>query len=172
MAGTVSMGDNTTTRVSSLMKSSDVKKEQIHYRVDRTQQEFNEESEECIKLLRWLISVFIEASNVQGKSYNENGRYVSFIVIEGQNKAVTITPESSYKGGWGNIAHKIAKITYEPTTEQKVLLNKGKPLGTSFREAIRNSRWTTESTKKVHLQVEGASIRVTNETPTSERPSQ
>ncbi|KAK6786236.1 hypothetical protein RDI58_014761 [Solanum bulbocastanum] len=93
-------------------------------------------------------------------------------IVAGQNKAVTITLEYSYKGGWGNIAHKIAKITYEPTTEQKVQLNKGKPLGTSFRKAIRNSRWTTESTKKVHLQVEGASIRVTNETPTSQRPSQ
>lgn len=47
------------------------------------------------------------------------------VLIEGQNKAVTITPESSYKGGWGNIAYKIEKITYEPTTEQKVQLNKG-----------------------------------------------
>lgn len=34
MVGTVSMRDNTITRVSSLMKSSNLKKEQIHDRVD------------------------------------------------------------------------------------------------------------------------------------------
>ncbi|PHT75935.1 Isoamylase 1, chloroplastic [Capsicum annuum] len=70
-----------------------------------------------IKVLRWLVSVFIEASKVQGNvikkwnlkdhfsksycslNYNENGRYVSFIAIQGQNKSVIITPETSYKGG-------------------------------------------------------------------------
>ncbi|WMV47888.1 hypothetical protein MTR67_041273 [Solanum verrucosum] len=102
-----------------------------------------------IKVLRWLISVFIEASEVQGDSvkrwkvknlysdlfctlkYNKKGKYISFIAIQGQNKAVIITPESSYNTGWGNIAHKIAKFTYEPTTEQKTQFNKGKALGWS-----------------------------------------
>ncbi|KAG5631015.1 hypothetical protein H5410_002732 [Solanum commersonii] len=125
-----------------------------------------------IKVLRWLISVFIEASKVQGESvkrwkikdlysdffctlkYNENGRYINFIAIQGQKKAVIITPESSYNGGWGNITHKIAKFTYEPTTKQKTQSTKAKALGVSFKEAVRNNRWTTESTKKAHILVE------------------
>uniref|UniRef100_M1DGH2 Uncharacterized protein n=1 Tax=Solanum tuberosum TaxID=4113 RepID=M1DGH2_SOLTU len=176
-----------------------------------------------IKVLRWLISVFIEASKVQGDSvkrwkvkdlysdfilffmtrktrsryplgahrvkppllcnssqttgysdffctlkYNENGRYISFIAIQGQNKAVIITPESSYNTGWGNIAQKIAKFTYEPITEQKTQSNKGKALGVSFKEAVRNNRWTTKSTNKTHILVEGDRLNVVNVTPTSE----
>ncbi|KAG5627492.1 hypothetical protein H5410_012710 [Solanum commersonii] len=139
-----------------------------------------------IKVLRWLISVFIEASTVKGDSvkrwkvkdlysdffctlkYNEKGRYISFIAIQGQNKAVILTPESSYNTGWGNIAHKIAKFTYEPTTEQKTQFNKGKALGVSFKDAVRNNRWTTESTKKVHILVEGDHLKVVNVTPTLE----
>lgn len=46
--------------------------------------------------------------------YNENGRYISFIAIQGQSKSVIITPESIDKGGWGNIAHTVAKFVYEP----------------------------------------------------------
>lgn len=38
------------------------------------------------------------------------------------------------------MAHKIEKFTYEPTTKQKAQSNKGKPLETSFREAISNDR--------------------------------
>lgn len=74
--------------------------------------------------------------------YNENGRYIRFIAIQGQNKAVIITPESSYNTSWGNIAFKIAKFTYEKTQS-----NKEKALGVSFKEVVRNNRWTTESTK-------------------------
>ncbi|KAG5630998.1 hypothetical protein H5410_002715 [Solanum commersonii] len=138
-----------------------------------------------IKVLRWLISVFNEASKVQGESvkrwkikdlfsdffctpkYNENGRYISFIAIQGQKKAIIITPESSYNGVWGNIAHKIAKFTYEPTTKQKTQSTKAKALGVSFKEAVRNNRWT-ESTKKAHILVEGDHLNVVNVTPTSE----
>lgn len=72
--------------------------------------------------------------------YKENGRYVSFIAIQGQNKFIIITPESADNEGWGSMAHKIEKFTYEPTTKQKAQSNKGKPLETSFREAISNDR--------------------------------
>ncbi|KAG5614842.1 hypothetical protein H5410_014666 [Solanum commersonii] len=69
-----------------------------------------------IKVLRWLVSIFIEASKVQGKvirrwkfkehfaefycslKYNDNGRFVSFIAIQGRNKSIIITPEASYMG--------------------------------------------------------------------------
>lgn len=89
-----------------------------------------------IKVLRWLVTAFIDASKEQGKTvkrwrmkdhfsdyfctlkYNESGRYISFIAIQGQNKSVIITPESTYKGVWGNIADKIAKFIYEPKERQ------------------------------------------------------
>lgn len=85
-----------------------------------------------IKVLKWLVAVFIEASKVQGRTikmwnmkdhfgefyctlkYNESGRYISFIALQGQNKSVIITPESTPKGGLGNISHKIAGFIYEP----------------------------------------------------------
>ncbi|KAG5629011.1 hypothetical protein H5410_000728 [Solanum commersonii] len=43
-----------------------------------------------IKVLRWLVSIFIEAS--------KNVRFVSFIDIQGQNKSIIITPEFIHGG--------------------------------------------------------------------------
>ncbi|WMV40484.1 hypothetical protein MTR67_033869 [Solanum verrucosum] len=100
-----------------------------------------------IKVLKWVVAVFIEASKVHGRTvkrwnlkdhfaefyctlkYNESGRYISFIALQGQNKSVIITPESTPNGRWGNIAHKIAGFIYEPiktqgTTPVNDLLNR------------------------------------------------
>ncbi|KAH0661436.1 hypothetical protein KY284_026367 [Solanum tuberosum] len=84
-----------------------------------------------IKVLRWLVAIFIEASKVQGMAvkrwsmkdhfaelyctlkYNEKGRYISFIATQGISRSIIITPETNNKGGWGNIAHKIAGFTCE-----------------------------------------------------------
>ena len=64
-----------------------------------------------------LTTSFFEASKEQGNvvrrwkakdhfseyfctlKNNENGRYISFIAIQGQNKAVIITPETTFRGG-------------------------------------------------------------------------
>ncbi|KAG5591870.1 hypothetical protein H5410_042384 [Solanum commersonii] len=72
--------------------------------------------------------------------YHENGRYVSFISIRDLSKSVIITPESSYKGGWVNIAHKIAKFIHEAPGKQKAQNNSERQLGTSFKEAFNNNR--------------------------------
>ena len=119
-----------------------------------------------IKVLRWLVSIFIEASKVQGKvirrskfkehfaefycslKYNEKGRFVSFIAIQGQKKSITITPEGSYMGwgwGWSNIVHKIGRFIYEPNLQPKPQVNMGKHLNTSYREAVQSSRWMADS---------------------------
>jgi len=139
-----------------------------------------------IKVLRWLVSIFIEASKVQGKvirrwklkehfaefycslKYNENGRFVSFIAIQGQNKSIIITPEASYMGGWSNIVHKIAKFIYEPNLQPKPQVNMGKQSNTSYREAVQSSRWMTDSMKRAKLHVKEAHIEVTSGAPLAE----
>lgn len=32
--------------------------------------------------------------------YNEHGRYISFVAVQGNNESVIITPEISFKEGW------------------------------------------------------------------------
>lgn len=82
-----------------------------------------------LKVLRWLVSVFIEAAKQQGNitkrwnmkdhfsdffctlKYNENGRYISFIAIQGQSKSVIIKPESIFKGGWGTLPTKLLSLS-------------------------------------------------------------
>lgn len=71
-----------------------------------------------IKVLRWLVATFIEASKFQETTvkrwklkehyseyfctfkFNANGKYISFIAIRGINKSVIITSETKYKEGW------------------------------------------------------------------------
>ncbi|KAG5609433.1 hypothetical protein H5410_020714 [Solanum commersonii] len=57
------------------------------------------------------------------------------------SKSVIITPESTYKGGWENTAHKIAMFIYEPTGEQEPQTDIVRQLGTSFKEAFNSNRW-------------------------------
>lgn len=83
-----------------------------------------------IKVLRWLVAIFIEASKIQGRIverwsvknhfakfystfiYNEIGRYIIFISIQGMSRSIIITPETSNKGCW---IFNIASLNYEPT---------------------------------------------------------
>lgn len=81
-----------------------------------------------LKVLKWLVTTLIEASKIRGNTikrwsfeefygtlkYNESGRYVSFIAIHMKNRSIIITPELSPRGGWNNIAYKIAGYIYEP----------------------------------------------------------
>ncbi|WMV48686.1 hypothetical protein MTR67_042071 [Solanum verrucosum] len=116
-----------------------------------------------IKVLRWLVATFIEASKLQGNvvkrwkmkdhyseffctlKYNNSGRYISFVATQGQSKSVIITPESKHMEGWGNIAYKIARFTYEPTKEQNTQISNLKRPEVSYKEAICRSRWTVEA---------------------------
>ncbi|KAG5609934.1 hypothetical protein H5410_021215 [Solanum commersonii] len=139
------------------------------------------------KVLRWLTTVFIEVSKEQGKvvrrwktkdyfseffctlKNNENVRYISFIAIQGQNIAVIITPETTFRGGWGNIAHKIAKFIYEPERIQEQQQVSTKKLESSYKDAFKSSRWMTESTKKAKIQNRASGIKISGEMKTSDR---
>lgn len=85
--------------------------------------------------------------------YNENGRYIRFIAIQGQNKSIVITPESLNRGGWGNIAHKIAKFIQAPERPQEAEPCPTDQLTTSFKEACRSNRWTTETLRTAQIQI-------------------
>ncbi|KAG5586345.1 hypothetical protein H5410_046779 [Solanum commersonii] len=54
--------------------------------------------------------------------YNESGIYINFITLQGQNKSVIITLESTLKGGWRNIGHKIAQFIYELDKTQGIVV--------------------------------------------------
>lgn len=74
-----------------------------------------------IKVQKWLVSVFIEASKIRGDvikwwslrdhfeefyrtlKFNENGRYVSFSAIQREKRSIIITPEFSDKVSWSNM---------------------------------------------------------------------
>ncbi|KAG5619929.1 hypothetical protein H5410_005147 [Solanum commersonii] len=132
-----------------------------------------------IKVLKWLVTVFIEASKVQRRTvkrwnmkdhfaefyctlkYNESGRYINFIALQGQNKSVIITPESTFKGGWGNIAHKIAGFIYEPDETQGITVKDNKQLHRSYKEALFRDRWVTEATEKAEIQSTTNRVRIT-----------
>lgn len=110
------------------------------------------------KNLKWLVSVFIEASKTQGKEvrrwktrdhfselfstlkYNENGRYISFIALQGQKKSIIITPECYHKGGWSNIAHKIAKFIYTTKEAEQPQTAATSKITRSFKEVCNTNR--------------------------------
>lgn len=74
-----------------------------------------------INVIKWIVYVFNMASKEQKKTvkrwnkkdhfavffcipkYNEHGRYISFIAIQGESKSIIITSETTYKEGWGHI---------------------------------------------------------------------
>ncbi|KAG5609573.1 hypothetical protein H5410_020854 [Solanum commersonii] len=114
------------------------------------------------KVLKWLVTVFIEASKVQGRTvkrwnmkdhfaefyctlkykgesigghrwvrpkYNESGRYISFIALQGQNKSVIITPESTFKGGPTKKLYFVTEATEKAeiqSTANRVRITRGK----------------------------------------------
>ena len=111
-----------------------------------------------------MVAVFIEPSKVQGRTikrwnmkdhfadfyctlkYNSSGRYISFIALQGQKKSVIITPESTFKGGLRNIAHRIAGFIYEPKETQGLTVNDNKQFHRSYKEVLFRDRWVTEAT--------------------------
>lgn len=52
---------------------------------------------------------------------NKNERYVGFIAVQGQNKSIIITPETTNRGDLGNNAHKIPKFIQEPENLQEIM---------------------------------------------------
>ncbi|KAF3674022.1 Ras-related protein RABF2b [Capsicum annuum] len=121
------------------------------------------------KVLKWIAFVFIEATKEQRKTvkrwsikdnlweffctlkYNENGRYISFISIQGEHKAVIITPETTLNGGWGNISQKIVKFINAQSIVTEADYVSTKQLESSFKEAFISNRWTTEVAKSSQI---------------------
>lgn len=99
--------------------------------------------------------------------YNENGRYISFIALQGHKKSIIITPECYYKGGWSNIAHKIAKFIDTTKKAQQPQTATTSKITRSFKEVI--NKWTTEASKKVHLQTTKSNISMTGDTTVLEK---
>lgn len=84
------------------------------------------------KVMKWLVQVFIAASREQRMSLrrrktrdhfaeffcnlkcNEQGRYISFIAIQVDNRSVIITPEITLNAGWTTIAQKISRFIIAP----------------------------------------------------------
>ncbi|KAG5599553.1 hypothetical protein H5410_030923, partial [Solanum commersonii] len=99
-----------------------------------------------LKVLKWLVAVFIEASGVHGNTikrwrmkdhfseffctlkYNENGRYISFIAIQERTQQIQTST--------------VPKLT------------------SSFKEACSNNRWTTDASKKALLHTNHDNIRI------------
>lgn len=81
-----------------------------------------------IKVMKWIVQVFITASKEHKQTdrrrklkdhfaeffcalkYNEHGRYISVIAIQGGSRSVIITPEVTLNAGWGDIAQKINRF--------------------------------------------------------------
>ncbi|KAG5606295.1 hypothetical protein H5410_027787 [Solanum commersonii] len=115
--------------------------------------------------------LFIEASKVQGRivkrwnmkdnfaafyctlKYNESGRYISFIALQGQNKSVIITPESTFKGD----------------ETQGITVKNSKQLHRSYKEALFHDRWVTEVTEKAEIQSTANRVRITGGKSQSEK---
>lgn len=92
-----------------------------------------------LKVMKWIVQVFVTASKEPNQTvrrwklkdhyaeffctlkYNERGRYISFIALQGGNRAVIITPEVSFKAGWGDIAQKIIRLINAPTQTRKLI---------------------------------------------------
>lgn len=93
--------------------------------------------------------------------YNSSGRYISFIELQGQKKSVIVTPESTFKEGWGNIAHKIVGFIYEPKETQGLTVKENKQFHKSYKEALFRDRWVTEATEKADIQITTNRLRIT-----------
>lgn len=96
--------------------------------------------------------------------YNENGRYINFIAIQGENRSIIITPEFLNKGEWSNIAHKIDDCVYELTSLTEHQRFKGRKANMSYKEAVCNSRWIVETMEEKETQTKEDHSTVTKVT--------
>lgn len=111
-----------------------------------------------LKVMKWVTEVFNAVSKEHNRAirrwnmkdhyaefycnlkYNEYGRYISFIVVQGENKSVIITPEISLNAGWGDIAQKIQRLINVPEKERNIQIVRNPQLESSYTEAVRTNR--------------------------------
>jgi len=84
--------------------------------------------------MEWLCRTLKEASKVKGnfvcrwkrqelstqlfcaRNFNNRGRYISIISVQGKNRAVLIIPETAFNVGLWDLANKIEKFIYYKNT--------------------------------------------------------
>jgi len=131
-----------------------------------------------INVMKWLVFIF-NATTVEKRKivkrwnmkdhfseffctlkYNESGRYISFIAIQGGSKSIIITPESPHKEDWGNIAHKFTNFINDTNRVKNPIPSRNRQTEISYKEAFKNSRWMTEETKTAHITARNNKISV------------
>ncbi|WMV31299.1 hypothetical protein MTR67_024684 [Solanum verrucosum] len=106
------------------------------------------------KVGRWFE--WMEHSRHQMKRVKISIKVLKWLVAELKppkcREDIIITLESTFKGGWGNIAHKIAGFIYEPDKTQGIAVKDNKQLHRSYEEAFFRDRWVTEETERAEIQ--------------------
>ncbi|KAF3662554.1 putative UDP-glucose 6-dehydrogenase-like isoform 1 [Capsicum annuum] len=131
------------------------------------------------KVMKWLVHVFNDASKEQKMStkrwktrdlfaefycnlkYNEHGRYISFIAVQGGNRSVIISPEIALNAGWAAIAQKMEKFIATPTRKGPSTFNQQhQHQKSSFAESIRSIKWSSAAIKGATPQISNSRIKV------------
>ncbi|KAF3681222.1 hypothetical protein FXO38_01856 [Capsicum annuum] len=89
-----------------------------------------------------------------------------YYTIQGPKKSVIITLETTYKGGWGNIAQEIEKFIYEPGKKQESQPNITRKQVVIHRGLQITRKWMTEAMKEVRIQIRDV-IKISRGTATS-----
>ncbi|CAN4120028.1 unnamed protein product [Withania somnifera] len=124
-----------------------------------------------LKVMKWLAHVFNDASKEQRMStkrwktrdlfaefycnlkYNEHGRYISFIAVQGEQLSNCI----SLNAGWIAIVQKIEKFIAIPTRSYPATLKpQNRQQKTSYAEASRSNKWSPEASNS-RIKIAGVS---------------
>ncbi|WMV41821.1 hypothetical protein MTR67_035206 [Solanum verrucosum] len=136
--------------------------------------------------MEWLCRTLKEASKVKGnfvcrwkrqelstqlfcaRNFNNRGRYISIISVQGKNRAVLIIPETAFNVGWWDLANKLEKFIYYKNTRitNKIptLVDKKIP----YAETLRKSKWTSRGIEAATTKQDGDIIRIDSDTNLSQ----
>ncbi|WMV27311.1 hypothetical protein MTR67_020696 [Solanum verrucosum] len=133
------------------------------------------------KTMEWICSILKEASKVKGnvvrrwkrqehvsnvfcaRNFNNKGRYISIINIQGKNRAVIIIPEITFNAGWWDLATKIEKFingkAFKTPSKNYKMFDKE----ISYAETIRRSKWSSREIETAIIEEEGNTIIIDGE---------
>ncbi|WMV13352.1 hypothetical protein MTR67_006737 [Solanum verrucosum] len=128
------------------------------------------------KSMEWICSILKEASKVKGnivrrwrrqehvshlfcaRNFNNKGRYISIISIQGKSRTVLIVPEISFNAGWWDLATKIEKfISYKANKsvdKNYRMVDKEIP----YAETVRRSKWSSREINSAVIKERGDTI--------------
>jgi len=130
------------------------------------------------KSMEWICSILKEASKVKGnnvrrwrrqehvshlfcaRNFNNKGRYISIISIQGKSRAVLIVPEISFNAGWWDLATKIEKFIHykanKTVNQNYKMVDKEIP----YAETVRRSRWSSREINSAVIKERGDTILI------------